>query len=252
MKTVLITGASSGYGLETARHFHAMGWNVVATMRKPRIDLLLASDRMRVLALDVTSLASIEACLNEAGPIDVLVNNAGIGGIGALEASSMERTRDLFDTNTFGVIAMVRAIVPQMRTRRSGAIVNVTSSVTIAPMPLASVYTASKAAIAGFSGSLALELAAFDVRVKLVEPGYGPTTRFGENSRIDFDEAIPAPYRAFADPILAAFGKPALTTKESDVAEAVYRAASDQSGQLHFPAGADAVELAAASAAQSR
>ncbi len=172
MKTVLITGCSSGYGLETARHFHAQGWNVVATMRTPREDVLPRSDRLRVVALDVTKPHSIHAAIEASGPVDVLVNNAGIGVVGALEATPMATTREVFETNTFGVIAMTQAVVPQFRARRSGVVVNVTSSVTLAPMPLAAVYTASKMAIEGFTASLALELEFFDVRVKLVEPGY--------------------------------------------------------------------------------
>lgn len=244
MKTVLITGCSSGYGLETAHYFHAQGWSVVATMRTPREGVLPVSDRMRLLPLDVTEAESIAAVIHAAGPIDVLVNNAGIGFVGALEATSMTRVREIFETNTFGTIAMTQAVVPQMRTHKSGVIVNVTSSVTLTAMPLASVYTASKTAIEGFTGSLAHELAAFNVRVKLVEPGYGPTTRFSQNTNIRLEDVIPAPYKPFADPILAAFAKPAMVTKESDVAEAVFRAANDESGRLHFPAGADAVALA--------
>lgn len=108
MKTVLITGCSSGYGLETARYFHAQGWNVIATMRTPREDILPRSDRMRVLALDVTKPESIAAALEASGPIDVLVNNAGIGVVGALEATPMMTTREVFETNTFGVIAMTQ------------------------------------------------------------------------------------------------------------------------------------------------
>ena len=121
--------------------------------------------------------AAIEAC----GPIDVLVNNAGIGVIGVFEATPMSTVREVFETNTFGVMAMTQAVLPQFRARRSGVVVNVTSSVTLAPMPLAAAYTASKMAIEGFTGSLAHELEAFNVRVKLVEPGYGPTTRFTSN-----------------------------------------------------------------------
>ncbi len=155
MKTVMITGCSSGYGLEIAGHFHAQGWNVVATMRTPRRELLPDSDRMRVLALDVTNPQSIAAAVAAAGPIDVLVNNAGVGVVGAFEATPMQTTREVFETNTFGVMAMTQAVVPQFRERRSGVIVNVTSSTTLAPMPLAAVYTASKAAIEGFTGSLA-------------------------------------------------------------------------------------------------
>ena len=248
MKTVLITGCSSGYGLETARHFHAQGWNVVATMRTPREDLLPRSERLRVLALDVTKPERIAAALEASLPIDVLVNNAGVGLFGAFEATPMATTRDVFETNTFGVMAMTQAVLPQLRARRAGVVVNVTSSATLAPMPMVAVYTASKMAIEGFTASLALELEAFNVRVKLVEPGYGPTTRFTSNTGTRMEGLIPEAYAPFAQRILAAFAQPAAVTTESDVAEAVYRAANDASGQLRFPAGADAVALAMAQA----
>lgn len=244
MKTVLITGTSSGYGLETARHFHAQGWTVIATMRTPREDLLPKSDRIRILPLDVTRPDSIEAAIRAVGPIDVLVNNAGIGIVGAFEATPMAHIRKVFETNTFGVMAMAQAVIPQMRTRRSGVIVNVTSSVTLAPHPLAAAYTASKQAIEGFTGSLAQELGAFGVQAKLVEPGYAPTTRFAANTDIPVLELIPEAYAGYAGPIFAAFANPAMTTQESDVAEAVWLAATDGSDQLSYPAGADAVALA--------
>ena len=244
-KTVLITGCSSGYGLETARHFHARGWNVVATMRTPREDVLPRSERLRVLALDVTRPESIAAALATFGPIDVLVNNAGIGLFGAFEATPMATAREVFETNTFGVMAMTQAVLPQFRARRSGVVVNVTSSATLSPMPMVAVYTASKMAIEGFTASLALELEAFDVRVKLVEPGYGPTTRFASNSGARMEGLIPEAYAPFAQRIFASLANgPAGVTTASDVAEAVYRAANDESRQLRFPAGADAVALA--------
>ena len=113
-------------------------------------------------------------------------------------------------------------------------------------MPLAAAYTASKVAIEGLTGSLAHELAAFGVRVKLVEPGYAPTTRFSHNNEIPVEDLIPQAYRAFAAPIFAGYANPPLMTTEADVAEAVWRAANDMSGQLRFPAGADAVALAQA------
>jgi len=243
-KTVLITGCSSGYGLETARYFHAQGWNVIATMRTPREDLLPPSERLRVLALDVTKPESIAAAIEASGPIDVLVNNAGIGVVGIFEATPMATVREVFETNTFGVMAMTQAVIPQFRRRGSGVLVNVTSSVTLAPMPLAAAYTASKTAIEGFTGSLAHELGAFNVRVKLVEPGYGPTTRFTSNGGARMNGLFPDTYAAFANPILAAFGQATTVTTEHDVAEVVYRAANDASGQLRFPAGPDAVALA--------
>lgn len=244
IKTVLITGCSSGYGLETARHFHAQGWNVVATMRTPREDVLPRSDRIRVVALDVTRPESIAAALETSPPIDVLVNNAGIGLAGAFEATPMTTVREVFETNTFGVMAMTQALVPRMRARGSGVVVNVTSSATLAPMPLVAVYTASKTAIEGFTASLAFELEAFGVRVKLVEPGYAPSTRFTSNGTARMDGLIPEAYAPFAQSVFASFAQPAAVTRESDVAEAVWRAASDSTGQLHFPAGPDAVALA--------
>ncbi|HSV81976.1 MAG TPA: SDR family oxidoreductase [Ramlibacter sp.] len=245
MKTVLITGCSSGYGLETARHFHAQGWNVIATMRTPRADLLPDSPHMRVLPLDVTKPSSIVAALEASGPIDVLVNNAGIGLFGAFEATPMATTHELFETNTFGVMAMVQAVLPQLRSRKRGTIVNVTSSATLAPMPMVAVYTASKTAIEGFTASLAYELAAFQIQVKLVEPGYAPTTRFTESGGERMRGLIPEPYAPYAQSIFEALAQPAALTTEADVAEAVWRAANDTSGQLRFPAGADAVALAA-------
>jgi NAD(P)-dependent dehydrogenase (short-subunit alcohol dehydrogenase family) len=246
MKTVLITGCSSGYGLETARYFHSQGWNVVATMRTPRENVLPRSERLRVLALDVTRPESIAAALEACGTIDVLVNNAGIGVIGAFEATPMATARAVFETNTFGVMAMTQAVLPQFRARKSGVVVNVTSSVTLTPMPLAAVYTASKTAIEGFTASLALELEAFNVRVKLVEPGYCPTTRFTDNTGSRMDGLIPEAYAPFAQPIFAAFAQPTAVTTALDVAEAVWRAANDVTGQLQFPAGADAIALARA------
>ena len=247
MKTVLITGCSSGYGLETARHFHAKGWNVIATMRNPRADLLPVSERMRILALDVTDPDSIAKALAESGPIDALVNNAGLGVVGAFEATSMAHIRKVFETNTFGVMAMTQAVIPQFRERGAGVIVNVTSSVTLAAMPLAAAYTASKTAITGFTGSLAHELGAFGIRAKLVEPGYAPTTRFAHNTEVRVQDLIPPAYAGFAEPIFAGFANPPLVTRETDVAETVWQAANDTSGQLRFPAGADAVALAKAS-----
>lgn len=244
MKTVLITGCSSGYGLETARYFHAQGWNVIATMRTPREELLqLSSDRMRVLPLDITQADSIAALLEASGPIDVLVNNAGIGLAGIFEATPMSTTREVFETNTFGTMAMTQAVLPQFRERGAGVIVNVTSSATMAAFPMVAVYTASKTAIEGFSGSLALELAPFGVSVKLVEPGYCPDTRFTQNTGMRMDGLIHDAYASFAQSVFAGFADPGPVTTAADVAAAVWRAANDSSGQLRYPAGADALAL---------
>ena len=246
MRTILITGCSSGYGLETARYFLSKQWNVIATMRTPREDILPRSENLRILPLDVTSQAGIAQTIKAAGPIDVLVNNAGIGVVGAFEATPMSHIRKVFDTNTFGVLAMTHAVIPQMRERRSGVIVNVTSSATLAPMPLAAAYTASKQAIEGFTGSLAHELGYFNIQAKLVEPGHAPTTSFARNTSVRIEDLIPEAYADFAAPIFQSFARPALTTREIDVAEAVWLAVHDDTGKLRFPAGTDAVALSQA------
>ncbi|WP_447761383.1 SDR family oxidoreductase [Sphingopyxis panaciterrae] len=243
--TILITGTSSGYGKAITEHFLEKGWNVIATMRRPDPAAFEGDpSRLRVLPLDVTDADSIASLIEAAGPIDVLVNNAGIGAVGAFEATPMALVRQLFETNTIGVMAMCQTVIPQMRARRAGTIVNDTSSVTLGAFPLAAAYTASKQAVEGFTGSLAHELAHFGVSAKLVEPGYAPTTRFSTNAIIPVEQLIPDTYVAFAQPIMEAFARPTLTTKETDVAESVWNAVHDTGGQLRFPAGPDAVALA--------
>jgi short-subunit dehydrogenase len=212
-------------------------------MRTPQERLFLASVNLRILALDGTQPGSIAHALDAAGPIDVLVNSAGIRLFGAFEATPMSTAREIFETNTFGVMAMCQAAIPQFRERRAGTIVNVTSSATLTPFPPVACYTASKSAIEGFTASLKLELKDFNVRVKLVEPGYGPTTSFTSNGQQRMQGLIPAPYEPLAHGVFAGFAKIAAMTTEADVAEAVLNAASDVSGQLHFPAGADAQAL---------
>ena len=118
--------------------------------------------------------------------------------------------------------------------------------VTLRSFPLAAAYTASKQAIEGFTGSLSHELAYFDIAVKLVEPGYAPTTNFGANAIIPFDQLLPGKYADFAKPIMEGFAAPALITRESDVAEGVWNAVHDATGRLRFAAGPDAVSLAEA------
>jgi NAD(P)-dependent dehydrogenase (short-subunit alcohol dehydrogenase family) len=244
MKTVLITGCSSGFGLETARTFLDRDWKVVATMRTPRDDVLPRSEQLRVLALDVTDPESIRRAVDAAGPIDVLVNNAGIGVMGALEGTSMETAREVFETNTLGTMAMTQAVLPQFRQRKAGVIVNVTSVVTLKPLPLVCVYTASKAAVEAFTECLALELEPFHVRVSLVLPGRAPETRFGANAQPRMQGGIPEAYAAFAQNVMAQRGQSPAVTRAQDVAQAVWRAATDASSPLRIPAGADAVALA--------
>ncbi|KJV35740.1 SDR family oxidoreductase [Luteibacter yeojuensis] len=240
MKTVLITGSSSGFGLVTAQYFLAKGWRVIATMRTPKADLFEASANLKVVALDVTDPASIRQALAEAGPIDVLVNNAGIGMFNALEGTPMDVARDVFETNTLGTIAMTQAVLPQFRERNAGTIVNVTSTVTLKALPLLSVYTASKAAVNAFTESLAIELAPLGIRARLVLPGRAPTTRFGENARARIGDFPPA-YADFAARAMEGLRDTSTpTTESSAVAEAVWRAATDPACPMRIPAGADA------------
>jgi NAD(P)-dependent dehydrogenase (short-subunit alcohol dehydrogenase family) len=246
MKTVVITGCSSGFGLETARLFLQRGWRVVATMRSPRGDLLPSSERLRVLTLDVTDQASIRDAVAAAGPIDVLVNNAGFGVASPAEFTALATVHQLFETNTFGTIALAQAVLPQMRERGDGVIVNVTSSATLKPLPLLAAYRASKAAVNAFTESLAVELEGSGVRTHLVLPGRSPETRFGDNARPHM-RGLDHP--AYAELVKTVFAQMQDTstpiTHASDVAEAVWRAATDAASPLRIPAGADAVAWAA-------
>jgi NAD(P)-dependent dehydrogenase (short-subunit alcohol dehydrogenase family) len=246
MPTILVTGCSSGYGRATALHFHDHGWNVIATMRTPARDLP-ASPRLRVLALDVTDPASISAAIGDAlglfGGLDAIVNNAGIGLMAAFEATSDDRIRALFETNVFGLMAVTRAVIPHFRARGAGTVVNVTSSVGILPMPLVAAYVASKYAVEGFTESLGYELATFGARAKIVQPGYGPGTRFTANNPLDA-ALLPEPYASYAQQLMGnlAGGK---TTDAADVASAVFLAVTDGSDRLRYAAGADAEDLTA-------
>jgi NAD(P)-dependent dehydrogenase (short-subunit alcohol dehydrogenase family) len=252
MKTVLVTGCSSGFGLDAARTFAARDFRVIATMRNPRADLLPAAQHVRVLPLDVTDAGSIARLVEAAGPIDALVNNAGVGLASVLEGTPMSAVRGIFETNTFGPIALTQAFLPSFRERRGGVIVNVTSSVTLRPLPMLATYTASKAALNAFTESLALELAPFGVRACLVVPGQAPETSFGQNARarIQADGVqVPSAYAEFASQVFSrmmrADGGPARPfTRSSEVTDAIWRAVTDPTCPIFQPAGADAVALA--------
>ena len=245
MKTAMITGCSSGFGLETARFFLAHDWRVLATMRTPREDVLPASDRLRLLQLDVTDPKSISDAVEAAGAIDVLVNNAGFGAPAPFELTSMATVRALFETKTFGTIALTQAVLPQMRQAKSGVVVNVTSSVTLKPLPLVSVYRAAKAAVNAFTESLVSEVEPFGLRVRLVLPGSSSETRFRESARTHA--------RGFEDAVYGDFMRQSIArmlestgpgTRSTDVAEAVWRAATDPLSPMRIYAGADAVQWA--------
>ncbi|WP_312274543.1 SDR family oxidoreductase [Pseudescherichia sp.] len=244
MKTIMITGCSSGFGLETARYFLEHDWNVIATMRTPQRDLLPKSDRLRLLSLDVTQKQSIEHAIEDAGDIDVLVNNAGVGMLNALEGVSPQALREVFETNTLGTIAMTQAVLPQFRQRRSGLIINITSAVTLKPLPLLAAYTASKAAVNAFTESLALELKPFNIRVGLILPGRAPETRFGENAQRIMGN-IPADYAELSQQIFNNMrDASARVTWPIDVAKAVWQVANDPSAPMRLPAGEDALYMA--------
>ncbi|GHB14756.1 SDR family oxidoreductase [Salinicola rhizosphaerae] len=241
MKTVLITGCSSGFGLEIARYFLERDWSVIATMRKPDASVLAPSDRLRILALDVTDASSIAAAVDAAGPVDVLVNNAGVGAAAPFELTGVELARQLLETNTLGTMAVTQAFVAQFRARGTGTIVNVTSSVTLKALPLVSMYTASKAAVNAFSASLAVELAPFGIGVKIVLPGRSLETQFGSNAyrhgleSADYADLIQKTVEQMTD-------ESGPMTHASDVAEAVWLAATDPTAPMRIPAGEDACE----------
>ncbi|RKG62653.1 SDR family oxidoreductase [Corallococcus sp. AB011P] len=252
MKTLLITGCSSGFGLDTARYFLERGWKVIATMRKPREDVLPRSEHLRVLPLDITDPRSIRELVEAAGPIDVLVNNAGVGLMSVFEGTSMETIRGTFETNTFGAMAVTQAFLPGFRQQKSGVIVNVSSGTTLKPLPLLAVYSASKAALNAFTESLALELQPFNVRVSLVIPGRSPETPFAQNAQARIQDqgvSVPEAYSGFVRSIFdrRTEQQSGPVTRSLDVAEAIWRAVNDPSSPLRQPAGADAVEMARSS-----
>lgn len=202
-----------------------------------------------MIALDVTDTAGIARALDEAGPIDALVNNAGAGLLGTLEGLPIDATRALFELNTFGTMAVTQLALPGFRKQGSGVIVNVSSAVTLETFPLLSAYTASKAAMEAFSEGLALEVAPFGLRVRLVLPGRAPGTSFGAAARVRSKDGIPDAYVEWAGRMLSApRPEPSDVTTAVDVAEAVWQAVTDASSPFRIPAGADAVTLAAQSA----
>ena len=248
MKTVLITGCSTGFGREIALHFLEQGWAVVATMRDPAASTLPASEHLRVLPLDVTRADSIATAVAEAGEIDVLVNNAGIGWLNVIEGTPLGIVQRIFEVNLFGTIAMMQAVLPAMRERRSGVIVNVSSSSTYKPLPLLSVYRASKAAVTALTESAALEIAPFNIRARVVVPGMAPSTNFASSTyeQVENGGWFPPVYQDFADQTVAAFQAAGLAdvTTARDVAEAVFHAASNPDCPMVIPAGVDALAWA--------
>ncbi|CAM3466582.1 SDR family oxidoreductase [Paracoccus nototheniae] len=240
MPRILITGTSSGFGQAIAVQFLDRGWEVLATMRNPSPEGLPVSDNLRLLPLDVTEADSIAAAIADAGPIDALVNNAGVGMLNVLEGTEIVRARELFETNVLGTIAMTRAVMPGMRERRSGVIVNISSSVTLRPLPALSIYSASKAAVNAFTESFALEAAQFGVRARLVLPGSAPETSFGRNAVAQMGMDVPEAYGPFVQAYFQTLKSATQRTQARDVAQAVWQAVTDESTPMKLPAGADA------------
>jgi NAD(P)-dependent dehydrogenase (short-subunit alcohol dehydrogenase family) len=237
MKTALITGTSSGIGEAAANYFLQQGWRVCATARVPET-LGPWSRRSEVipLALDVTRQDSVDSAIAEAmciaGKIDVLVNNAGVGLAGPLEAIPTDDIEQHFQTNVFGTVRMIQRILPFFRTQNHGVIVNISSVVGTFGVPYTSPYCAGKFAVEGLSESLYYELLPFNIRVKLVEPG-GIKTRFRQ---------IAAQHDAYHPDLLSVetrvkqYEQPdSSLPAPRNVAKTIFKAATDGTQRLRYP-----------------
>lgn len=254
-QTILITGASSGIGKATAKHFQAQGWNVIATMRSPDNETeLTALDNVLVTRLDVTDEASISAAvaagLERFGAIDALVNNAGYGAYGPLEAFDIDGIRRQFDTNVIGLLATTKAVLTHMRAAKSGTIVNISSIGGRMTFPLGTLYHGTKFAVEGLSESLHYELSAIGVRVKIVEPGMIKTDFGGRSFDFQNDESLEE-YQATVAALMAGFASVGEQASEPGVvASVIWNAVTDGTNQLRYTAGDDAAELMANRKAQ--
>lgn len=248
--TVLITGCSSGIGRLAATTFQARGWNVIATMRAPEKETELNQlENLTVARLDVTDNASIQAAIAEGieryGAIDVLVNNAGRGGRALLEQMSDEKIREVFETNVFGAMRVSRAILPHMRKRGEGCIINVTSMAGVIGLAAETAYCSAKFAAEGFTESLYWECKPLGVKVKSVAPGVYRATSFGENVDDEAMEKGDAQLVAHARYLRQHFSKSADNAGGSEpadpqeVADRIFICAT-QDTPLHNPVGKDA------------
>ena len=248
-KTAFITGASSGIGKATAKHFRAKGWNVVATMRNVDDGAGFQGDDgylvTRLDLLDRESIgAAVEAALAKFGSIDVLVNNAGYGAYGPLEATPMEKLRRQMEVNFFGLVATIQAVLPTMRAATSGSIVNISSVGGRMCYPLGSLYHGSKWAVEGLSEALSFELLAVGIRVKLVEPGGVRTDFAGRSFDFSNDESL-AEYQPMVQALVGLRGNTDTSGHQTpeEVAEVIFTAATDESARLRYVSGKGAQEL---------
>lgn len=245
MKTVLITGASTGIGKASAQYFESKGWNVIATMRNPAYEKdLQPSERLMLTALDVTQDASIsaaiEAGISRFGSIDVVVNNAGYGAIGIFEKSTEAQIQKQFDTNVFGVMRVIRAILPHFKSRKAGTIINVTSMGGLVTFPIYSVYHGTKWAVEGFAESLHYELKPLGIKVKNVEPGAIKTDFYSRSQDLFVNEAI-TEYDTYEKVTLANTQAAGANAPGAEVvAKKIFEAANDGSHKLRYPVGSQA------------
>lgn len=247
-QTIMITGASSGIGKTTAKTFQKNGWNVIATMRSPEKEMELGDlENTLVTRLDVTDRTSIDeavaAGIERFGRIDVLLNNAGYGAYGPLEAFPIERIERQFDTNVIGLLATTKAVLPHFRANKSGMIVNVSSIGGQITFPFGSLYHGTKFAVEGLSEALHYELEPFGVKVKIVEPGMIKTDFGGRSFDFVLDESMHE-YLPTAGAMQKVFGAFAANPSEPQVvADVIWSAVTDGSDTLRYRAGADAVAI---------
>ncbi|WP_136442606.1 SDR family oxidoreductase [Pacificoceanicola onchidii] len=246
-QTILITGASSGIGKVTAKLFQERGWNVIATMRSPEKETeLTALDNVLVTRLDVTDEASIAAAvaagLDRFGRIDALLNNAGYGAYGPLEAFPMDKIRRQFETNVIGLIATTKAVLPHMRGNGTGTIVNISSIGGQMTFPLGALYHGTKFAVEGISESMHFELAAAGIRTKIVEPGMIATDFGGRSFDFTNDESM-TEYQPVVQALFGAWGQNVQASEPIVVGEVIWSAVTDGTDTLRYRAGADAEEL---------
>lgn len=243
-KTIFITGASSGIGKATAKHFQQKGWNVIATMRQPENEKELTEhENIHLEALDVLNLDSIEKAvqegINKFGRIDALLNNAGYGAYGPLETFPRENIIRQFNTNVIGLLDVTRAIIPHFRKNQAGVIVNISSIGGQMTFPLGSLYHGTKFAVEGISESLHYEMKEIGVKVKIVEPGF-ISTDFGSRS-FDFQTGEIDNYQSIIAALMKKWQDPNNTVSPASlVADVIYTAVTDESDGLRYRAGDDA------------
>ncbi|MEM9777052.1 MAG: SDR family oxidoreductase [Chloroflexota bacterium] len=251
MKSIVITGSSTGIGRATAKYFAEKGWKVAATMRTPEKETELGTlENISVYQLDVTDQASIDAARDQIiadfGTVDVVLNNAGYGLIGPFEATTDEQIRYQYDVNVFGLMAVTRAFLPHFRANRSGMYLNVSSIGGLITFPMISLYHSTKWAVEGFSESLSFELAQLGIQVKLIEPGGVSTDFSGRSMVLAMPEDI-EDYHEMVGKFQAAMGNSGLGSSTAEyLAEGIFAATTDGKQQMRYLIGEDAIQNYAA------